>query len=76
MSLKAILETLTSLTQRAPPKFCLSPGMVPLAYLMETWARFTKDQESMITVARVKLSRLSMYYSSQKVTEKLGYQAR
>lgn len=77
MSLRQILETVASLTDRRPPKVRLSPGLIlPLAYAAETWARFTHGNEPMLTVDGVRLSRQVMYFSSDKARKQLGYQPR
>jgi dihydroflavonol-4-reductase len=77
MSLRTILESVSGLTQRRPPKLRLSPELVlPLAYLTEAWASLTRGNEPMITVAGVRLSRQLMYFSSEKAREELGYRPR
>lgn len=75
LSLKQILEIIARLTHAKPPKFQLNANMVlPLAYAAETWAKLTNGNEPMLTVDGVRLSRHTMYFSSEKARSQLGYQ--
>lgn len=74
MSLRQILETVSRLTHGKPPKFQLNANLVlPLAYMAESWARLTNGEEPMVTVDGVRLSRRTMYFSSEKARGQLGY---
>jgi dihydroflavonol-4-reductase len=77
MTLKEILENLSTITGFPVPRIRLGPGLVlPLAYFSEAWARISKKKEPRITREGVRMSRHHMYFSSEKAITGLGYSPR
>lgn len=76
-TLEAILREIAAQTGRRPPRFKIPHGVVlPLAYLMEFWARLAPARDPLITIDGVRLARKRMFFSSEKARRELGYQAR
>jgi dihydroflavonol-4-reductase len=64
------------LTDRPPPRVKLRHGLVmPIAGLAELWARAT-GTEPFATREAVKLARKTMFFSSERAIEELGYRPR
>ena len=77
MALKDILAEIAKLVGRKPPSISLPHGLLlPIAYLVEVWARMTSGQEPFVTVDGVRMARKKMYFSSAKAIRDLGYQSR
>ena len=73
LSLKRILGAIAGLCGRRPPRLKLSPAVVmPIAAVAELWARVS-GREPMTTRDAVRMSRKTMYFSSDKAKRELGY---
>jgi dihydroflavonol-4-reductase len=73
LSLKRILGDIAALVGRPPPRLKLSPAVVmPIAAVAELWARVS-GREPMTTRDAVRMSRKTMYFSSDKAKRELGY---
>lgn len=74
LSLRQILTEIARLSDRRPPR-CRLPhqAVLPIAYLMEGWARWRGQGEPLVTVAGVKLAKKRMFFSSAKAQRELGY---
>lgn len=76
LSLASILATVAELTDRQPPRLKLPHGLVmPIAGLAELWARATGG-EPFATREAVKLARKTMFFSSARAIQELGYRPR
>src|SRR5262249_15300339 len=76
MSLAEILGLVAVMTQRRPPRIKLPHGLViPIAGLAEIGARLT-GREPFTTREAVKLARKTMFFSSDRAIEELGYHPR
>jgi dihydroflavonol-4-reductase len=74
MTLKEILDELADLTGRPAPRVCLPHNLIlPLAYLVEAFARVSKGKEPFITVDGVRLAKKGMFFSDEKARKELGY---
>jgi dihydroflavonol-4-reductase len=74
LSLQQILAEIARLTDRPPPHISLPHQVVlPVAYLLEGWARLFDSGEPLVTVVGVKLAKKHMYFSSEKARRELGY---
>ena len=77
MTLAQILSKIAELTGRPRPRVRLPHGLVmPVAYVVEAWARLFKTAEPLLTVDGIRMAKKEMYFSSQKATRELGYNAR
>ncbi|BAW80468.1 hopanoid-associated sugar epimerase [Candidatus Nitrosoglobus terrae] len=77
LTLREILEIIAHLTQRRPPKIRLPHyAILPIAYLIQGWAQFTKGKEPMTTVDGIRMAKKLMFFSSKKAEQALGYQFR
>lgn len=76
MSLAEILRMVAELTNRRPPRIRLPHGLVlPIAGLAEMGARVT-GREPFATREAIKLARKTMFFSSDRAIEELGYRPR
>ncbi len=76
LSLRDILGQVAGITGRRRPWVRMPHAAVlPVAYLAEGWARFSRNEPS-ITVAGAKLARKHMYFSHQRAQDELGYRPR
>jgi dihydroflavonol-4-reductase len=74
MTLKEILQELAGLTGRRAPRVCLPPNLIlPIAYLVEAFARVSKGGEPFVTVDGVRLAKKRMFFSDEKARKELGY---
>jgi dihydroflavonol-4-reductase len=74
MSLKEILHELADLTGRPAPRVCLPHSLIlPVAYMVEAFARISKGGEPFITVDGVRLAKKTMFFSDEKARKELGY---
>ena len=77
LALKEILNRIASITGRPAPKLRLPHNLIlPIAYLLEGWARLVGSGEPRVTVDGVRLAKKRMYFSSNRAHHELGYQAR
>ena len=77
LPLENILKLVSEFYGNKAPKIRVPPNIVlPIAYLIQVWAKITKSQEPFITVNGVKMSRQKMYYTSDKAESELGYKFR
>ena len=77
LPLENILKLVSEFYGNKAPKIRVPPNIVlPIAYLIQVWAKITKSQEPFITVNGVKMSRQKMYYTSDKAVSELGYKFR
>ncbi len=76
MDFEDILKAVSNITGHPAPRFKIPRGpLFPLAYFVETVARFT-HREPFITVDGLKMSRKKMFFSSDKAKTELGYAPR
>jgi dihydroflavonol-4-reductase len=77
LSLQRILHKIAAMTGGREP-FMRIPhaAILPIAYLSEAWAAMTGGNEPRVTVAGVRLSEKTMYFSSEKACRVLGYKIR
>lgn len=74
LTLKTILEAIAGLLGRTPPRWRLDHRLVlPVAYLVEGWARLTGLADPMVTVDAVRMSKKRMFFTSAKAERALGY---
>jgi dihydroflavonol-4-reductase len=77
MTLEHILQRIAAITGGKAPTIKLPHGAIlPLAYVVETFARIFRTGEPFITVDGIKLARKRMFFSSAKAARDLGYHAR
>jgi dihydroflavonol-4-reductase len=78
MMLREILEEIASLMGRRPPRVRLPRGAVmPVAYIAEFIARVRRsDNEPLVTVDGVRMSKTFMFFSSEKAKRTIGYAPR
>jgi dihydroflavonol-4-reductase len=77
MTLKELLTEISRVTGCREPRLRLKHDMVlPVAYLMEGWARLTGRGEPLVTVDGVRLARKRMYFSTEKARRELGLESR
>ena len=77
MTLKDILQRITRLAGRRPPRVRLPHGVVlPFAYLSEYGAWLLRAGEPRLTVTGARMARKYMYYASDKARRELGYAPR
>jgi dihydroflavonol-4-reductase len=77
MTLREILEVITGIAGRPPPRIRLGHNVVmPIAYAAEAWSRLTGGGEPLITVDGVRLARKCMYFSWEKARHELGFNPR
>ncbi len=75
MTLREILNEIAEITGRPPPRIRLPHNLVlPIACIMEAWARLTKTGEPQATVDGVRMSKKKMFFKSGKAERELGYQ--
>jgi dihydroflavonol-4-reductase len=73
MSLKQLLEAISQLVGRPPPRVRLPyAAVLPMAYIAEGLARLT-GRTGRITLEGVRMSRKLMFFSSAKAVRELGY---
>jgi len=76
MSLREILAMIADIVGRKPPRVRLPHAVVlPIAYISETFARFT-GKPPVATVEEVRMSKKLMFFSSDKARRELGYTQR
>jgi dihydroflavonol-4-reductase len=76
LSLKELLEGVTAIAGRAPPRFRLPRWpLYPVAWIDEGRAFWT-GREPRVTRDALRMARKKMYYCSRKAQEELGYESR
>lgn len=74
LALRDILAIVARLAGRRAPRIRLAPGpLMPLALIAESWARLTGGREPMLTRDGLRMSRKSMFFSSDRAVGELGY---
>ena len=74
MALRDILAAIARLAGRRPPTLELPrAGLMPLAFLAETWARLTGGAEPQLTLDGLRMSRKKMFFDSSRAVRELGY---
>ena len=77
MGLRDILAAIARLAGRRPPTLELPRiGLVPLAFLAESWARLTGGPEPQLTLDGLRMSRKKMFFDSGRAMRELGYRFR
>jgi dihydroflavonol-4-reductase len=77
LSLKEILTRIAAITGRRPPRVRLPHGLVlPVAYLLEGWARLIGSGEPRVSVTGSRLAKKQMFFSSQRARRELDYHPR
>lgn len=77
MTLKEILTQVAIMAGKPTPKVRLPHNLVlPVAYLMETWARLAGGNEPLVTVDGVRLAKKRMFFTSERAERELGFSPR
>jgi len=77
LTLKDIFEEISAITGRPPPRVQLPHNLVmPIAYLLEGWARLFGGGEPRVTVDGVRLAKKRMFFTSARAKTELGYKHR
>jgi dihydroflavonol-4-reductase len=76
MTLRMILEQITRLVGRKPPRIRLPyAAVLPIAYVAEAFAKVS-GRSGRVTVEGVRMSRKRMFFSSARAATELGYRWR
>jgi dihydroflavonol-4-reductase len=74
LTLRDIFVQISAITGKKPPGIRLPHNLIlPVAYLMEVWAKWTGSQEPRVTVDGVRLAKKKMFFSSKRAATELGY---
>ena len=74
LGLREILAAIAGLAGRRPPTIELPRlGLMPLAFLAESWARLTNGPEPQLTLDGLRMSRKKMFFDSARAERELGY---
>ncbi|MGY8959132.1 MAG: hopanoid-associated sugar epimerase [Alphaproteobacteria bacterium] len=77
MTLSEILNEIAVLSGRKPPTIKLPHALVmPVAMVVEGWARLTGGGEPFVTIDAVRMAKKRMFYSTAKAERELGYAPR
>ncbi|CAK0772912.1 putative dihydroflavonol 4-reductase [uncultured Gammaproteobacteria bacterium] len=77
LSLRDILHEIARITGHAPPRLRLPHAVVlPIALVVEGWARLTGMRDPMVTLDGVRMARKHMFFTSAKAERELGYRHR
>ena len=77
LSLREIFDRISEITGRKPPKIRLPHNLIlPVAFVMESWARLSGTGQPRVTVDGVRLAKKKMYFSSERAREELEYSPR
>ncbi|MDQ3194795.1 MAG: hopanoid-associated sugar epimerase [Burkholderiales bacterium] len=76
LTLRQILNRVAAIAGQKPPRIRLPHNAIlPIAYITEAWARISR-QEPLVTVDGVRLSKKTMFFSTDKARRELGYAPR
>ncbi len=76
LTLQQILTRVATIAGQKPPRIRLPHNAIlPIAYVAEAWARISR-REPLVTIDGVRLSKKTMFFSSDKATRELGYAPR
>ena len=68
------LVAITKLEDGEPPTICLPHiAVMPIAYIVEGWARLFGGDDPFVTVDGVRMARKTMFFSSAKAERELDY---
>ena len=74
MGLAEILTIISEKMGRRPPAIRIPhQAVMPIAYIAEGWARLFGGREPFVTVDGVRMARKTMFFSSAKAEQNLGY---
>ena len=74
MGLAEILTIISEKMGRRPPSIRIPhQAVMPIAYIAEGWARLLGGREPFVTVDGVRMARKTMFFSSAKAEQNLGY---
>ncbi|MGB3095317.1 MAG: hypothetical protein WBB46_01105, partial [Candidatus Deferrimicrobiaceae bacterium] len=77
MTLKEILDEISRITGRPAPRIRLPHDLVlPVAILLEGWAKLSRGKDPRVTVDGVRMAKKRMFFSSEKAKRDLGYDPR
>ncbi len=77
MTLGHVLAEIAAITGGPAPRLRLPHGLVlPFAYLVEAWTRWGGGDEPFLTVDGLRMARKTMFFSSDKARQALGYKPR
>lgn len=77
MNLQQILTKISEIAGRTPPRIRLPHNVVlPIAGLVEAWARLFKTAEPLVTLDGLRMAKKTMYFSSEKARGELGFNPR
>ncbi|MFT6583088.1 MAG: dihydroflavonol-4-reductase [Alphaproteobacteria bacterium] len=77
MTLSEILNEIAVLSGHKPPTIKLPHALVmPVAMVVEGWARLTGGGEPFVTIDAVRMAKKRMFYSTAKAERELGYAPR
>ncbi len=77
LSLKEIFIRLAALSGHAPPRVRLPRALIyPIAYASEAWTRLRGRGVPLVTVDQLRMSKKTMFFSSDRAGRILGYQPR
>ena len=77
MTLREILTAIAAIAGGAPPRVQLPHNLVlPIAFVVEAWARLSRGAEPFVTVDGVRQAKKLMYFTSERARKQLGYDSR
>lgn len=77
LSLKEIFIRLAALSGHAPPRVRLPRALIyPIAYASEVWTRLRGRGVPLVTVDQLRMSKKTMFFSSDRAGRILGYRPR
>ena len=77
MTLGEILGAIAAITGGRAPRVRIPHGLImPVAYAVEAWTRFSGGDDPFVTVDGVRMARKKMFFSSGKARQSLGYTPR
>ncbi len=77
MTLREILTAIAAIAGGTPPRVQLPHNLVlPIAFVVEAWARLSRGGEPFVTVDGVRQAKKLMYFTSDRARKQLGYASR
>jgi dihydroflavonol-4-reductase len=77
LTLRQILVAIAAMTGGRAPLFRVPHSLIlPVAFVAETWTRWTGGEEPFATVDGVRMARKKMFFTSDKAVRHLGYAPR